>query len=63
MYCRLTLLVAQVGLVAIRMGGVVEGSTPEVIYVHGVYVFEKSRNGPKTTLNRVYHALLFFDTS
>lgn len=62
-YCRLKFLVAQVWLVAVRMGGVVDRSTLEVIYVHRVYVFEKSRNRPNTTLNRVYHALLFFDTS
>lgn len=54
-YSHLMVLVEQAGLVAVR--------STEVIYVHGVYVFEKSRSRPKTTLNRVFHALLFFDTS
>jgi len=43
--------------------GVVDYDVSEMRFIHGAYVFEKSRSQPKTTLNRVFSALLFFDTS
>ncbi len=62
-YSHLALLVEQLNLTAVRMGETRCEVAPVVGYVHGVYVFEKSRSRPKTTSNRVFHALLFFDTS
>lgn len=58
----LSLLVKEANRAAIRMRGSRAEETKEVSYVHSVYVFEKCRNPPKTELNRVFHALLFFDT-
>lgn len=62
-YSHLALLIEQLNLAAVRMGKAGTESAPAVVYVHGVYLFEKSRGRPKTTSNRVFHALLFFDTS
>lgn len=62
-YSHLALLVEQLNCAAVRMGKGGTESAPAVVYVHGVYALEKSRSLPKTTSNRVFHALLFFDTS
>jgi hypothetical protein len=62
-HSHLVLMVEQSRQAAVRMG--IAGSTvaPVVSYIHGVYVVEKSRKRPKTTLNHVFQALLYFDTS
>jgi len=62
-YAYLQLLVAEANLTAVRMGVTGYEPTAEIIYVQGTYVWEKCRNCLKTTLNRVFHTLLFFDTS
>jgi len=62
-YGYLSLLVEEANRAAVRMGENGDEPTPPVIYVHVVYVFEKCRNPLKTALNRVFHTLLFFDTS
>jgi len=59
----LNLLVEEANRVAVRMGVSDYEPTPIECYVHGVYVFVKCRNPLQTTLNRVFFALLFFDTS
>ncbi len=62
-YGYLSLLVEEANRATVRMGVSHYEPTPPVIYVHVVYVFEKCRNPLKTALNRVFHTLLFFDTS
>jgi len=62
-YRHLLLLAAQAELAAVRMGVVGREPIAVDVYVHEVYVVEKTRTEPKTTSNRVFHALLFFDTS
>ena len=62
-YTYLNLLVEEANRVAVRMGVSEYGPTPTECYVHVVYVFVKCRNSLKTILNRVFFALLFFDTS
>jgi len=62
-YDYLSLLVEEANRATVRMGVSCYEPTPPDIYVHVVYVFEKCRNPLKTALNRVFHTLLFFDTS
>jgi len=62
-YAYLSLLVDEANQAVVRMGVNSYEPVPPVIYVHVVYVFEKCRNSLKTTLNHVFHTLLFFDTS
>lgn len=62
-YGYLSLLVEEANQAAVRMGENGDEPIAPVVYVHVVYVFEKCRNPLKTALNRVFHTLLFFDTS
>jgi len=62
-YSHLVLMVEQARLAAVRMGVAGYKVAPVIGFVHGAYVVEKSRKRPKTTLNRVFQALLYFDTS
>ena len=62
-YTYLNRLVEEANRASVRMGVSDYEPTPIECYVHGVYVFVKCRNPLKTTLNRVFFAFLFFDTS
>jgi len=62
-YGYLSLLVKEANRAAVRMGEDSNEPIAPAVYVHVVYVFEKCRNPLKTALNRVFHTLLFFDTS
>lgn len=62
-YAYLSLLIEEARRAAVRMGVNISEQTPVECYVHVVYVFKKYRNPLKTALNRVFHVLLFFDTS
>jgi len=62
-YIYLNLLVKEIGKAQARMGLTSYKSVSQVIYVHILYVFKKCRIKLKTSLNRVFHTLLFFDTS
>ena len=48
---------------SVRIRGQTAEKKPLGGYVHGACVFEKARKRLKTTLNYVFHTLLFFDTS
>ena len=60
----LEVLVEEADEAARRMGrgAVVLGADP-IWYVHAVYRYEKSRSEPAVSLDRVFWALQFFDTS
>ena len=62
-YAHLLLLVAESNSTAVRMAVASSEPPSEEHYLHVVYVWHKCRKRLKTTLNRVFHALLFFDTS
>jgi len=62
-YAYLSLLVEEADRAGERMGETRDKPPAAVVYVHVVYVFEKPRTPVKTALNRVFHALLIFDTS
>lgn len=62
-YNYLSLLVEEANKAAIRIRGSGAEDIKDITYLHIVYVFEKSRSPPKSTLNRVMGTLLFYDTS
>ena len=62
-YIYLNLLVKEIVKTQARMGLINYETVPPVKYVHILYVYKKCRNELKASLNRVFHTLLFFDTS
>ena len=62
-YVYLSLLIEEARRAAVRMGVNISEPNPVECYVHVLYVFKNCRNPLKTALNRVFHVLLFFDTS
>ena len=62
-YSYLSLLVNEANKAAIRIRGNGADEIKDIEYVHIAYVFDRSRNPPKTALNRVMRIFLFYDTS
>lgn len=62
-YAYLSILVNEANQAAIRIKGGGADEIKGISYVHIEYVIGKSRNPPKTSLNRVLRNLLFYDTS
>jgi len=62
-YIYLNLLVKEIEKAQERMGLTGYEPVSPVVYVHILYVYKKCRIKLKTSLNRVFHTLLFFDTS